>query len=74
MSAVHRVQSMRLNQGPAYDMIEAMVTGVIAGRMCLQAVGDDQQLFGSCFMVIGQQQRENEGSQRKGMDTPGRRG
>ena len=39
MSAVHRVESLRLPQGPDHDRIKAMFTGVRKARTCLRAVG-----------------------------------
>ena len=51
LSAMHKLESVRVPQGPAHDKFKALGTAVRTARTCLRAVGAEEQLFDSFFTI-----------------------
>ena len=51
LSAMHRLVSLKLPQGPAQSKVEALGTAVSHARSCLRALGAEKDLFSRCFKI-----------------------
>ena len=51
MSAMHKLQSVRLPHGPAHDKVEALVLAARTAKMCLKTAEAKPQLFVDCHTI-----------------------
>ena len=45
---MHKLQSVKLANGPTHTKLEALVLAVRLTKICLRAVGAESQLFADC--------------------------